>query len=109
MGLYLMWGLIAYPMQVAQRHHSIIYFNPVTNTDTVAVLYVIATCGALFFSGFRDLVVLGAANLVGLIVVMLVMRYAFTSVWCAYAAVLSVSIYFHFRRRRLTPVQYVAV
>ncbi len=108
-GLYLMWGLIAYSMQVSVRHHSIIYLNPVTNTDTVAILYVIATCGALFFSGFRDLVVLGAANLGGLIVVMLVMRYAFTSVWCAYAAVISAFIYFHLRRRRLTPVQYVVV
>jgi hypothetical protein len=109
LGLYLMWGLIAFPMQVSQRYHSIIYFNLVTNTDTVAVLYVIATCGALFFSGFRDLIVLGAANLGGLIVVMLVMRYAFTSVWCAYAAVISVFIYFHFRLRRLTPVPYVVV
>lgn len=105
-GLYLMWGLIAYPLQVSERHHSIVYFNTVTNTDTVAVLYVIATCGALFFSGFRDLVALGAANLVGLIVVMLVMRYAFTSVWCAYAAVISASIYFHFRRGLLVPVPY---
>jgi len=55
-------------------------------------------CGALFFSGFRDLVVLGWLNLVGLIVVMLIKSYAFTSVWCAYAAVVSVVIYFFFRR-----------
>ncbi len=109
LGLYLMWGLIAYSMQVSERHHSIIYLNPVTNTDTVAVLYVVATCGALFFSGFRDLVVLGAVNLGGLIVVMLVMRYAFTSVWCAYAAVISAFIYFHLRRRRLSLVPYVVV
>ncbi len=53
-------------------------------------------CGALFFSGFRDLVVLGWLNLVGLIVVMLIKSYAFTSVWCAYAAVVSVVIYFFF-------------
>jgi len=33
-------------------------------------------------------------------VVMLVKRYAFTSVWCAYAAVVSVVIYFFFRRSR---------
>ena len=64
----------------------------------VAVVYVIPTCGALFFSGFRDLVLLGWLNLVGLIVVMLIKSYAFTSVWCAYAAVVSVVIYFFFRR-----------
>jgi hypothetical protein len=63
-------------------------------------LYVIATCGSLFFSGFWPLVELAWANLAGLLVVMLVKRYAFTSVWCAYAAVVSVIIYFFFRRTR---------
>jgi hypothetical protein len=38
---------------------------------------------------------------VGLIVVAMVKRYAFTSVWCAYAAVVSVIIYFFFRRTRM--------
>ncbi|WP_051670659.1 DUF6629 family protein [Bryobacter aggregatus] len=103
LALYLLWGLIAYPMEVSAFHHSIVYFNPITNTNTVAVLYVIATCGALFFSGFDGLVVLGIANLIGLLVVMVIARYAFTSIWCAYAAVVSVLIYFHFRRRRLIP------
>lgn len=97
--LYILWGLTAYPLQVSARSHSIVYFNPVTTTVAVAVLYVIATCGALLFSGFRDLVVLGVANIIGLLVVMVVMSYAFTSIWCAYAAVISVLIYFHFRRR----------
>ena len=106
LALYLTWGLIVYPLNVSERHHSIIYFNQVTTTDSIAVLYVIATCGALFFSGFRDLVVLGAANLFGLLVVMVVMRYAFTSMWCAYAAIVSVLIYFHFRRSRFMPLRY---
>lgn len=97
--LYMLWGLTAYPLQVSARSHTIVYFNPVTTTVAVAVLYVIATCGALLFSGFRDLVVLGVANILGLLVVMLVMSHAFTSIWCAYAAVISVLIYFHFRRR----------
>jgi len=35
-----------------------------------------------------------------------VMRYSFTSVWCAYAAVVNVLIYFHFRRGRPRPVGY---
>jgi hypothetical protein len=36
----------------------------------------------------------------GLLVVMLVRRYEFTSIWCAYAAVVSIVIYFFFRRSR---------
>jgi hypothetical protein len=100
LALYLLWGLIAYPLQISDQSHSVVYINVITNTTLVAMLYVVATCGSLFFSGFRKLVVLGWFNLVGLLVVMLVKRYAFTSVWCAYAAVVSVVIYFFFRRSR---------
>jgi hypothetical protein len=100
LALYLLWGLIAYPLAISEQEHSILYVNVITNTDLVAVLYVIATCGSLFFSGFRDLRMLGWANLVGLLVVMEVKRYAFTSVWCAYAAAVSIIIYFFFRRSR---------
>jgi hypothetical protein len=99
--LYMLWGLIAAPLQISVMQHSIVYQNPFTVTTLVAVLYVIATCGSLFFSGFRDLIVLAWANLIGLLVVMAVKRYAFTSIWCAYAAVISVIIYFFFRRSRI--------
>jgi hypothetical protein len=99
--LYMLWGLIAYPLQVSVQDNSIVYVNIITTTTLIAILYVIATCGSLFFSGFRDLITLAWLNLVGLLVVMLVKRYAFTSVWCAYAAIVSVIIYFFFRRSRL--------
>ncbi|MGC2656835.1 MAG: DUF6629 family protein [Bryobacteraceae bacterium] len=106
--LYILWGLMMDPLQVYAHGHSIVYNNVLTTTKPVAVLYVIATCGALFFSGFKDLVILGWLNMVGLIIVMLIMSYAFTSVWCAYAAVVSVVIYFFFRRSRgVRPVKYV--
>ena len=39
-------------------------------------------------------------NFVGLLTVMVVRRYEFTSLWCAYAAVVSIVIYFFFRRSR---------
>jgi len=107
LALYILWGLTAFPLQVSARSHSIVYVNPVTTKAAVAVLYVIATCGALLLSGFRYLIALGIANVIGLLVVMIVMRYAFTSIWCAYAAVISVLIYFHFRRRRrMAPIIY---
>jgi len=60
------------------------------------VLYVIATCGSLFFSKIRSMVVFGAANLAILLIVMAFKRYAFTSLWCAYAAVASAIILYYF-------------
>jgi hypothetical protein len=108
LALYLTWGLIAYPLTISMQSHSVLYANAITNSNIVAVLYVAATCGSLYFSGFRRLVQLAWANLAGLIVVALVKHYAFTSVWCAYAAVVSVIIYFFFRQtRQHRPHRYV--
>ncbi|HTC48995.1 MAG TPA: DUF6629 family protein [Candidatus Aquilonibacter sp.] len=96
--LYILWALTAFPTQVYVRGNSIVYFNQATNNMTVAVFYVIATCGSLFFSKVRFMVVFGAANLAILLFVMEVRRYAFTSLWCAYAAVASVIILAYFWR-----------
>jgi hypothetical protein len=96
--LYVLWGLTAYPTDIYVRDNSIVYINHATNNITVAVLYVIATCGSLFFSKIRMLVVFGGANLAILLIVDAIKRYAFTSVWCAYAAIASVIILVYFWR-----------
>jgi len=96
------WGLAAYPLQVSVAGNSIVYVNYATNMTWVAVLYIIATCGSLFFSKVPMMVAFGAANLGILLVVMAVKRYAFTSLWCAYAAVASVIVLAYFWRSRLT-------
>jgi hypothetical protein len=94
--LYILWALIAFPTEVYVRGNSIVYINRATNNMTVAVFYIIATCGSLFFSKIKMMVLFGAANLAILLAVMAVKRYAFTSVWCAYAAVASVIILAYF-------------
>ena len=96
--LYILWALTAYPLQVSVRGNSLVYINQATNNTAVAVLYVIATCGSLFFSKIRMMVIFGAANLAILVTVMIVKRYAFTSLWCAYAAIASVIILVYFWR-----------
>jgi hypothetical protein len=105
--LYILWALIAYPLQVYIKSNSIVYINPATNNTAVAIFYIIATCGSLFFSKERDMVIFGYANLVILLIVFAVKRYAFTSVWCAYAAAASVIILAYFWRSRLRrPLHY---
>ena len=105
--LYMLWALIAYPLQVFVRGNSIVYINDGTNNTVLAVLYVIATCGSLFFSKVKDMVIFGAANLAILLAVMAVKRYAFTSLCCAYAAVASVIILAYFWKSRLSrPFKY---
>lgn len=94
--LYILWALTAFPLQLYIERNSIVYMNQATNNTIVALLYVVVTCGSLFFSQIRMMVVFGAANLAILLIVMAVKRYAFTSVWCAYAAVASVIILVYF-------------
>lgn len=96
--LYMLWGLVAYPLRIFVQGNSIVYINDGTNNTVLAVLYVIATCGSLFFSKVKDMVIFGGANLGILLITMAVKRYAFTSVWCAYAAVASIIICVYFLR-----------
>jgi len=97
-GLYILWALAAYPTEIYVRDHSIVYVNQATNYTIVAVFYLVATCGSLFFSKVKAMVVFGTANLAILLIVTAVKRYAFTSVWCAYAAIASVIILVYFWR-----------
>jgi hypothetical protein len=94
--LYILWALTAFPLQLFVKGNSIVYINQATNNMVVAVLYVIATCGSLFFSKIKMMVLFGAANLAILLAVMEFKRYAFTSLWCAYAAVASLIILAYF-------------
>ena len=106
-GLYILWGLAAYPTEAYVRGNSIVYFNRATNYTLVAVVYVVATCGSLFFSKIKPMIVFGAANLAIILIVMAIKRYAFTSVWCAYAAVASVIILAYFwKSSAIRPFKY---
>jgi hypothetical protein len=106
--LYILWALTAYPTQIFVKGNSIVYINQATNNTFVAVFYVIATCGSLLFSKVKDMVIFGVANLAILLAVMAVKRYAFTSLWCAYAAVASVIILAYFwKSSGIRPFKYV--
>jgi hypothetical protein len=96
--LYVLWALTAYPFQVFVKQHSIVYSDPATSSLLLGVLYVVSTCGSLFFSHIKDMIIFGAANLIILLIVMAVKEYAFTSVWCAYAAAASVIVLAYFWR-----------
>ena len=107
--LYILWALTAFPTEISVFGDSIVYTNQATNNTYVAVFYVISTCGSLLFSKVKDMVIFGIANVIILLAVMAVKRYAFTSLWCAYAAVASIIILAYFwRSSGIRPLKYVA-
>ena len=60
-------------------------------------LYVVATCGSLLFSGYKDILIFGLANLVVVIILARLTADGFASLWCFYAALASGGISLHMR------------
>lgn len=60
-------------------------------------LYIVATCGSLLVSGYRDIVVFGLANVVAIVVLARLSADGFASLWCFYAAIASGAILLHMR------------
>jgi hypothetical protein len=96
--LYALWALTAFPFEVYVKGNSIVYTDPGTGNVVMGVLYVITTCGSLFMSKIRLMVIFGAINLTILVAVLAFKAYAYTSLWCAYAAIASVIILVYFWR-----------
>lgn len=96
-----LWGLLFYPSRVFIDHAAIAYRNPLTGNLFISLLYILATCGALLLSSHRVVRWYGVLNVIGLTVVQMVREYAFASIWCFYAASLSVMIYWQFRKRNI--------
>ena len=97
-GAYMIWGVMAFPTTCYAENGSVVYANTVTETMWTGILYIGVTCGALVLSGFAVVRWFGVLNLIGLTVVMIAKSYAFSSVWCFYAAVISVMLYWQFRQ-----------
>jgi len=97
----MIYGLIFLPSQCFIQQNSIAYRNPVGSDFTMSSLYIFAICGALIFSTHRVVRWFGLLNIIGLSIVELVKEYAFASVWCFYAALLSIVIFWQFRGRSI--------
>jgi hypothetical protein len=60
-------------------------------------VYVVATCGALLFSGYRDIAIFGIVNLIVVAALARLTIDGFASLWCGWAAVASGAMALHLR------------
>ena len=100
---YLTYALVTHHVTVEARPHSLHYSTGVQNGAVWGALYIAAVIGPAVLSGYRSIVVFGVANLVGLSVVAWLYTDAFVSLWCVYAAIVSVLVLAHLLRRRRLP------
>lgn len=100
---YLGHAVLDGPLTVRIHDHAIAYGVGVGNDVVWTGLYVVAVIGPSVLSGYPSIVAFGALNLVGLVVVAVLLTGVFASVWCVYAALVSVLVLVHMVRRRRLP------
>lgn len=103
-GLYLLYFLVAEPIvsEVVGRHIS--YQSRHFYIGAVMSLYVLATCVSSLVSSCKTIRWFGAATFVALLAAYTFYATWFISVWCFFAAILSVIVVVHFRRVEPQPV-----
>ena len=101
-GLYLFYFIVRFPVtaQVLGKH--IVYESPHFYIIEVMVLYLIATCVSSFVSSHRIIRMFGALSLGSFAIAYSIHAATMVSVWCFFAAILSLVIYIYFRVERTT-------
>jgi hypothetical protein len=95
-------GLVQGPVDALDAGHRIAYHIGDGPGGAVAVLYVLATCGALLASSSRPIAFFGIANLFAVTFLAITTTGNIASLWCAWAAISSVAINLHLRSRHRT-------
>jgi hypothetical protein len=90
-------AMVRGPVGVKLAPYHLSYSIRIPDGFLIIALYVVAVCGPLLMSGYRNVVIFGAVNLVAVIVIARLTISGFASVWCAWAAVSSVAIALHCR------------
>jgi len=100
-GLYLLYYIVTRPVvaEVIGRH--IVYVSPHFYQMPVMLLYLTATCVTGLFSSHRFVRLFGALAFLSAIAAYVVHVMALVSIWCFFAAILSLLIYIHLRFRDL--------
>ena len=100
-GIYLLYSIVARPMVAEVVGQHIVYDSPHFYLLPVMVFYLAATCVSCFFSSHGFVKLFGVLALVSFIAAYLVHVMALVSIWCFFAAILSLLIYVHLRFRHL--------
>jgi hypothetical protein len=95
-GAYLAAAVVRGDVSAHAVEHTIQYGGAGQYATVATVLYIVATCGAPLLSGFRAIVWFGVANVVAVATFATIQAEGLTSLWCTWAAVVSVLIYLQF-------------
>ena len=100
-GLYLLYFIATRPVIAEVTGMHIVYLSPHFYQLPVMGLYLAATCVSCFFSSHRFVNLFGVLELLAFAAAYFLNVAALFSIWCFFAAILSLLIYLHFRFRDL--------
>lgn len=101
-GAYLLYMLFEFPVASQPAGQHIEYVSPHFFAAVTMTLYLIATTVSLLLSTHLRVRVFGAASMLAFAVAYASYARWFISVWCFFAALLSVLVYFHLAAQRVS-------
>lgn len=98
-GLYLLYFLVSQPIVSQAQGRHIAYISPHFYVVAVMTLYVLSTCVSMFVSSHKRIRLFGLAAFVAFVAAYAFYAAWLISVWCFFAAALSIVVLLHFPRR----------
>ena len=98
-GLYLLYFIVTSPVVAEVVGSHIVYVSPHFYLIPMIIFYLAATCVSCFFSSHGFVRLFGVLALLSYIAAYVIHVEALVSIWCFFAAILSLLIYLHLRFR----------
>ena len=99
-GLYLLYFILKFPVVAEVAGGHIVYVSPHFYQLPVMIIYLSATSVSCLFSGHRFVKLFGVLLFLTFIAAYMIHALTLVSVWCFFAAILSLLVYLHIRFRR---------
>lgn len=100
-GLYLLYFIVGFPVTARVVEGHIAYESPHFYAIPTMVMYLIGTCAGSIFSSSRIIQVFGALAFVTFLAAYAIHVATFFSVWCFFAAILSLIVLIYLKQSRL--------
>lgn len=98
-GLYLLYFILKEPVVAHIVDNSIAYYSPHFYPFLTVTLYLLATSVSCLFSSHNIIKLLGVVLIISFWISYWFYNATFFSVWCFFAAIISVLVYIHFKSR----------
>ena len=96
-GLYLLYFIIVDPVTAHIVNNSIAYRSPHLYVYLIMALYLVATCGSCLVSSHKIINIFGVVLFISFAIASWFFTETFFSVWCFFAAILSITVYWYFQ------------